>query len=207
LTQFKEGDRVVYTGRTRYARKTLVGKAGAVLAAHPVTAEVLFDFDGDDTLYLNVLNDNLAREKTPHVFYAGQLVRCLEDNDPGIEFTAGDIYEVERFDGGAWPRVSVVEDDSGDPNGWGAQFFEPFEPEPTAPAPPAREAIVCVLAEGTGQPLPAIRPYVHANRASAISESERLAITNPGKNFAVYEAVSVAYAPPPPKPVAMSFAL
>jgi hypothetical protein len=270
---FKEGDRVVYTGSGPFIGMDARGTVQKTFASGRM-AQVLFDKDNEEPY--NIIVDNLKPEAQR--FRVGQLVRCLEDNDPGYQFTAGEVYEVSEVDD-RLDRISVLADDSGDDNGWSAKFFEPAvvvgsrvkfrpshwdrvafksatvreigewspgprellvevdapfeghsnngnldserawwtdetdldlitaEPEPTAPATKAREAIVCVLDGVTNQPLPAVRPYVHLNRWSAIGESERLAVNNPGKNFVVYEAVSVAYAPPPPKPVALSVAL
>lgn len=54
----------------------------------------------------------------------------------------------------------------------------------------ATPAIVALIENG--QPLPAKRPYVHPNRASAETEAKRLASKHPGKEFGVYEFVSSA---------------
>ncbi|TPM59367.1 ribosomal protein L7/L12 [Mesorhizobium sp. B2-2-4] len=51
-------------------------------------------------------------------------------------------------------------------------------------------AIVCVLENG--QPAPATRPYVHTTASAAETEANRLARTNPGKEFGVYTLGTVA---------------
>lgn len=51
-------------------------------------------------------------------------------------------------------------------------------------------AIVAVLEDG--QPRPATRPYVHTTASAAETEANRLARTNPGKEFGVYTLGSVA---------------
>lgn len=47
-----------------------------------------------------------------------------------------------------------------------------------------------VARHDNGQPLPATRPFVHPDRDAAQREAARLAKTNPGKEFGVYEFVS-----------------
>lgn len=75
---------------------------------------------------------------------------------------------------------------------------EPVRDE--APAKAAKEQ-PCIVARahvglvpwGNGesyQPLPASRPQVHDNAASAIAEAERLARNNPGQQFDVYQRVT-----------------
>jgi hypothetical protein len=68
----------------------------------------------------------------------------------------------------------------------GQDFYE-HEIELVAPSTPA---IVCLIEHG--QPKPATRPYVHADRASAEREAARLAKMNTGQEFGVYELVSTA---------------
>lgn len=51
-------------------------------------------------------------------------------------------------------------------------------------------AIVAVLEDG--QPRPATRPYVHTSTGAAETEANRLARTNPGKEFGVYTLGTVA---------------
>lgn len=41
-----------------------------------------------------------------------------------------------------------------------------------------------------GQPLPAYRPHVHTGEAAAVTEAERLARANPGKQFDVWRRVT-----------------
>lgn len=77
-------------------------------------------------------------------------------------------------------------------------WFDPSDlelvTEPAA-APTPRQAIV--IATDNGVPCPAKHPYVHADRAAAITEAERLARVNPGKEFAVYERVAASVATEP----------
>jgi len=54
-------------------------------------------------------------------FQPGDRVRALASENPGEEFTRGKEYEVETSNG---IYVNVIADDSGDPNGWSARFFE-----------------------------------------------------------------------------------
>lgn len=55
-------------------------------------------------------------------FKVGDKVQCLEDNAPGEQFTLGATYEVSSV---SEYRLSVVADDSGNPNGWGKRHFKP----------------------------------------------------------------------------------
>lgn len=76
-------------------------------------------------------------------------------------------------------------------------WFDPADLElVTEPTPPAaRQAIV--IRTVIGVPCPAKHPYVHADRAAAITEAERLARANPGEEFAVYERVAASVADDP----------
>lgn len=62
---------------------------------------------------------------------------------------------------------------------------------PDAPAPWSSKPTPHIVARVEhGQPLPAYRPHVHACGDAAVSEAERLARNNPGKEFAVYQRVA-----------------
>ncbi|RWN51428.1 MAG: hypothetical protein EOS04_24465 [Mesorhizobium sp.] len=55
----------------------------------------------------------------------------------------------------------------------------------------ASEGTAIVALIENGQPKPATRPYVHADRASATAEADRLSNVNKGQEFGVYELVDV----------------
>lgn len=59
--------------------------------------------------------------------------------------------------------------------------------------PPTSPCIVAWI--DNGQPKPAARPHVHADRATAEAEADRLSRTKPGREFGVYELVATRHQP------------
>lgn len=58
----------------------------------------------------------------PHVFHAGQRVKCIHRHGAEGQFTPGNIYEVRSWTPGS---ISVIADDRGERNGWLDSYFEP----------------------------------------------------------------------------------
>jgi len=66
----------------------------------------------------------IAEDEASDIPEQGDIVRALESENPGEEFTAGKEYEVEYSDG---VYVNVIADDAGDPNGGPIRCFELVE--------------------------------------------------------------------------------
>lgn len=113
-------------------------------------------------------------------FKVGDRVRVLRTDFPN-RIAVGEITHIVGVDKehGEWADLWCRDFPSG-------LCFYPGEFELVT----ATHAIVALIENG--QPLPATRPYVHPNRASAEAESRRLASKHPGKEFGVYEFVSSA---------------
>jgi len=128
--------------------------------------------------------------------------------EPKPKFKAGDHVTSSGADGEA--GVGVVLKDNKDRtyqvkfSTWYGECCEPDENLTlVTPAPcPQDNAQPCIVArieyfekapwgsKPIKQPLPAGRPHVHPDSASAIAEAERLARNNPGQEYAVYQRVA-----------------
>lgn len=114
-------------------------------------------------------------------FKAGDRIRLI--SNPSGDSNIGDEYTaVARSSASMGASGSVhFRDKSGDVSWRPGSYFELVKPQP---------AIVCLIEND--QPKPATRPYVHADRASANKEANRLAGQHKSQEFGVYELVSTA---------------
>lgn len=88
-----------------------------------------------------------------------------------------------------------------DKGGWSHSYIVNFTPvgdlrlHETEVVFASSPCIVAVIIDGVAAP--ATRPFVHASKALATKEAERLALANPGQTFVTYEAVSRSTATKP----------
>jgi len=198
-TRLKVGDRVrlLNANRPRFGQVgTIVEDDGALVRPFAVEFNGLISgltgrmwLDPDELQLADAPAQPAANAPAP-AFHPGDVVRALKSAEG--QFTKGKTYTVRRTIG---ESVMVERDDRGSTeNGWHLSNFELVKSaHPAAPTP--RQAIV--IATVGGKPSPAPRPYVHADRASAIREAERRARADPGKEFAVYERVAASVATEP----------
>ncbi|RUM98993.1 hypothetical protein EET67_04955 [Pseudaminobacter arsenicus] len=131
-----------------------------------------------DTADTTASNDNEPPVAEPR-FKVGDPIRVIDPSGFRFGTKAGDRGVVTKdYDGGA----SFVDINlNHETDGTIGQIARPSQIELATTIP----AIVCLLEDG--QPLPATRPFVHANADAASGEAARLAKKHPGKAFAVYE--------------------
>lgn len=152
---------------------------------------------------LDIAHESSERDAKPK-FKAGDLVRMLEDDWLGY-YGAGDTFTLTGASAGG---VEFVD-------GEGEERWRPIEEvelvqltqdnEPTASWSVVLDdggdiigiskdhpCIVARVVDGT--PRPSNIPYVHSSVQAATAEAERLARSNPGQEFAVYQRVTARVA-------------
>lgn len=175
--KFKVGDRVTHKG---YG----VGTVNVVDESR-LLFYVIFDEE---------VSENVPGHENGHGWWCKDSDLAAANKSAAItggKFKVGDIVDntiINRLTGGE------IMADNGDgtyqikwPN-WRQECCDPFDVLRLSATAPAQHAIVALIE--SGQPMPASRPFVHADIAAATKEAERLARKRPGQKFGVYQLVT-----------------
>jgi hypothetical protein len=183
-TKFKVGDRVRIASGPENGGFGEVGDVGVIEVDLSTRGEILFETGARKNQTWCV--DYRHLEPAPTKFKVGDRVTCRHTHRRG----PGTI--IKLVSGGAHVRYDNWREWHDGHDGWAGDgstncWWDPLAAFDAAPPTP-NPAIVARLQQG--QPLPAGRPYVHADVAAATAEAERLARKIPGAEFGVYELVA-----------------
>lgn len=153
---------------------------------HGITAEGKSCIDRDVDDIIAEWQDEPAAK-----FKVGDKVRIARSDKDFKQKHIGREFTISEQQGTIYGEHAWIGHPESSPYVWASSELELLTPAPTTIADLVRKhAIVAVIEDG--QPKPATRPYVHADRANATTEADRLANANKGQEFGVYELVSVA---------------
>jgi len=141
----------------------------------------------DASTWTGIVAAALERPPLPKQHAVGDKVVWVDPGRLPNHITRGKVYEVVASTS---VFAEVIADD-GRAHAWYHHRLGPA----LIPATPTVAAIV--IRVGANGLEPATRPYVHESRALAEKEAARLAVIQPGTEFAVFERVSAAVADKP----------